>query len=307
MNWSWKIGTLFGIPIRLHFSMVLIPFLAFGWVSGSGPAALITAAALVALLFGSVLLHELGHALVARRFGVRTADIILTPLGGMARVIDMPRSPRQEIAIAVAGPIVSLAIAGVAFVTSLLLYMAPIVPPVAFEGLGVLMWVNAMLGMFNLVPALPMDGGRILRGVLALKYDFLKATRIAARIGRVIAVVGGVAALYFLERPWLTIAIAVFVYFSAGMEERVAEWREAQRRAAQGMGGPSGGAAPRGGPRVYTWTWSARPGGTGGWSATRPGASQRPGWRGRPVDGKDDVVVIEGGKAEVLSRKDPTD
>lgn len=295
MSWSWKIGTLFGIPIRLHLSMVLIPFLAFGWVSGSGPAALITAAALVVLLFGSVLLHELGHALVARRFGVRTADIILTPLGGMARVIDMPRRPRQEIAIAVAGPIVSLAIAGIAFVTSLLLYMAPIVPPVAFEGLGVLMWVNTMLGLFNLVPALPMDGGRILRGVLALKYDFLKATRIAARIGRVIAVVGGAAALYFLERPWLTIAIAVFVYFSAGMEERVAEWREAQRR------------APRSGPQVYTWTWTGRPGGTSGWSAPRQNTSQRPDWRGRSVDGEDDVVVIEGGKAEVLSRKDPTD
>jgi stage IV sporulation protein FB len=285
VSWSWKIGTLFGIPVRL---------LAFGWVSGSGPAALITAAALVVLLFGSVLLHELGHALVARRFGVRTMDIVLTPLGGMARVIDMPRSPKHEIAIAVAGPIVSLAIAGVALVTNILLLFAPIVPAVAFEGLGILMWVNTMLGLFNLVPALPMDGGRILRGLLALKYDFLKATRIAARIGRVIAVVGGVLGVIYFE-SWTLAAIAVFVYFSAGMEERVAEWREAQRRAAAGWNEASNGAGRRAGPRTYTWTWTSRGGGQ-----NRPQPPRRP-------SSDRDVVVIEGGKAEVISRKDPTE
>jgi stage IV sporulation protein FB len=294
MSWSWKIGTLFGIPVRLHVSMVLIPFLAFGWVSGSGPAALITAAALVVLLFGSVLLHELGHALVARRFGVRTMDIVLTPLGGMARVIDMPRSPQHEIAIAVAGPIVSLTIAGVALVTNILLLMAPIVPAVAFEGLGILMWVNTMLGLFNLVPALPMDGGRVLRGLLALKYDFLKATRIAARIGRVIAVVGGVLGVVYFE-SWSLAAIAVFVFFSAGMEERVAEWREARRQAAAGWNDSIDGARRRAGPRTHTWTWTSRSNGP-----SRPQPPRRP-------NSDRDVVVIEGGKAEVISRKDPTD
>jgi Zn-dependent protease len=305
MGWSWKIGTLFGIPVRLHLSMVLIPILAFGWVPGSGPAAVVTTAALVVLLFGSVLLHELGHALVARRFGVRTMDIILTPLGGMARVIDMPRNPRHEIAIAVAGPVVSLAIAGIALVSTILLAMAPIVPAVAFEGLGILMWVNTMLGLFNLVPALPMDGGRILRGLLALKYDFLKATRIAARIGRIIAVVGGVLAVFYFK-SWSLAAIAVFVYFSAGMEERVAAWREARRQAATGWRGPVGQAGDRSQPRAatYTWTWTSRDGGPSG--AGHP-PQRRPGWRGRPTEPDNDVVVIEGGKAEVISRKDPTD
>lgn len=298
MNWAWKIGTAFGIPVRLHVSMLLIPFIAFSWVPGSGPLSLVTAAALVILLFGSVLLHELGHALTARRFGVRTADIILTPLGGMARLIDLPRRPRHEIAIAIAGPLVSLAIAGAAFVSIIPLQLVPVVPDVVLVGLAVLFELNLMLGLFNLVPALPMDGGRILRGALALRLDFLKATRIAARIGRVIAVVGGVLAVFYFK-SWSLALIAVFVYFSAGMEERVAEWREAQRRGAAGAPWPFGA-----GPRVRTWTWGGRPGATTGggpeptWRATGPVAGYRP-----PAER--DVVVIEGGKAEIISRKDP--
>ncbi|HUT78903.1 MAG TPA: site-2 protease family protein, partial [Polyangia bacterium] len=97
MNWSWKIGTLFGIPVRLHVSMLVFPFIAFSWVDGSGLVQLFTAAGLTLLLFGSIVAHELGHALTARRYGVHTLDIVLTPIGGMARIINMPSRPRHEI------------------------------------------------------------------------------------------------------------------------------------------------------------------------------------------------------------------
>jgi len=161
-----------------------------------------------------------------------------------------------------------------------------------------------------------MDGGRILRGLLALKYDFVTATRKAAKVGKVLAIVGiaiGVLGLFLPEgqlffRPWIIIAISAFVYMSAGMEQKVAEWRQARAQAAQGFAGAPGGAAPGGGPRVYSWTWTARPQSrTGARSSPRPQASQRPGWRGRPTEKRDEPIVIEGGRAEVLSRKDPTD
>ena len=313
MSWSWKIGTLFGIPVRLHISMVLIPILIFDKEMIFNPLLLTVGTAAMVLIFGFVLAHELGHALVARRFGIKTQDIILTPLGGMARVVNMPQSPKQEIAIAAAGPAVSLALA-LAIAGARALTPATLLGGQVVEVLGWLVAVNLMLGVFNMIPALPMDGGRILRGLLALKYGFVAATRKAARVGKVLAIVGiaiGVLGLFLPEgqlffRPWIIIAISVFVYLSAGMEQKVAEWREARSRAAEGWAG-----APGGGPRVYTWTWPKRPqqppASTGGWNAPRQRPAQRPGWRGRPTDEKDEPVVIQGGKAEVLSRKDPTD
>ena len=288
MTWAWRIGSVFGIPVRLHVTMLIFPYIAFSWVSGTGPAAIVAAAALSVLLFGSILLHELGHALTARRFGIRTLDIVLTPIGGMARVVDMPQNPRQEILIAVAGPLVSLAIAAAAFTTGLTLSIVPLVPAVVHEGLGILVWINAMLGLFNLVPALPMDGGRVLRGYLALKRDHLTATRIAARVGRVIAIAGGAIAVLYLHSISLAL-IAVFVYLAAGSEVRAAEIREARRRAAAEGGGFDPGA--RGPWKTWTWSWGAGP---------RPGPSPR-GPRDR------DVVVVEGGKVEVISRRDPDD
>jgi stage IV sporulation protein FB len=315
MTWSWKIGKLFGIPIRLHISMLLIPFLIFDLDMILNPLLLAVGSAAMILIFGFVLAHELGHALVARRYGIRTQDIILTPLGGMARVVDMPQSPKQEIAIAAAGPGVSLALAGV------LALIRALTPEAAIGGqlvevLGWLVAVNLMLGVFNMIPALPMDGGRILRGLLALKYDFITATRKAARVGKILAIAGIVIGIlgYFLPpeqrpfRPLIVIAISAFVFLSAGMEQKVAEWRQATSRAAQGFAGAGGNSAPGGGPRVYTYTWTSRPRGRAdGWSAPRQQPSQRPGWRGRSTDKKDEPIVIEGGKAEVLSRKDPTD
>jgi len=310
MSWSFKIGTLFGIPVRLHVSMLLIPFLIFDLDMLMNPLLLAVGSAAMVLIFAFVLAHELGHALVARRYGIHTQDIILTPLGGMARVVNMPQSPKQEIAIAAAGPAVSLALALV------LATLRALTPPLLLDGhvaevLGWLVAVNVMLGVFNMIPALPMDGGRILRGLLALKYDFVTATRKAARVGKILAIVGigiGVLGLFLPAEqrpfsPWTIILISAFVYMSAGMEQKVAEWREARSRAAQGWA-----AAPESGPRVYTWTWTSQPRSTGGgWSAPRQQSSERPGWRGRPIDDQDRAVRIEGGKVEVLSRKDPTD
>jgi Zn-dependent protease len=279
MALSLSLGTVSGIPVRLHVTMLLIPFLLYSERSLESPLAFAVETGIVVLLFGSVLLHELGHALTARRFGVRTLDIVLTPIGGMARVIDMPSRPRHEIAIALAGPLVSLALAGAAM--GLGLAAAPLVPRAVEQGLVYLAGINLMLGVFNLVPALPMDGGRVLRGYLALRRDFLTATRMAVRVGRVIAVAGFAAAVLWFH-SWSLAAIAVFVYLAAGSEERMALWREMQKRAA--AEGPAQAGFP--GVRTFVWTWPQQGGGP------------------KPPD-RGNVIVVEGGKAEVISRKDP--
>lgn len=280
MGWSFSIGRLFGIPIRLHVTMAIVPFLAFSMVDGEGAIGFAVALGLTALLFASVVAHELGHALVARRFGVRTADIVLLPIGGVARIVNLPRKPSHEIAIAAAGPLVSLSIAGVAFALLLPSLFAPDLLRLAIQSL---FYTNLVLAVFNLVPALPMDGGRVLRGILALRRDYLTATRIAVRIGRIIAVAGFVYAVY--SGSWNLGFIALFVYFGAGSEERIAWMRDAAER-----GGAAGGFGAPGGPRVYTWRWTNVPGGGG---APPP----------RRTDG--DVIVVQGGKAEVIPPKDP--
>jgi stage IV sporulation protein FB len=280
MGWSFKIGKLFGIPIRLHFTMAIVPFLAFSMVGGEGVLGFAVALGLTALLFGSVVAHELGHALTARRFGVHTADIVLLPIGGVARIVNLPKKPSHEIAIAVAGPLVSLAIAAAAFSLFVPSLFAPELLRLAVQSL---FYTNLVLGLFNLVPALPMDGGRVLRGLLALKRDYLSATRIAVRVGRIIAIAGFVYAVY--TGSWNLGFIALFVYFGAGSEERIAWMREAAERggaAGAGFGAP-------GGARVYTWRWTNAPGG----GSPPP---QRP---------DRDVIVVEGGKVEVIPPKDP--
>jgi Zn-dependent protease len=288
MRWSFKIGALFGIPIRLHVTMLVVPFLAYSNAE-SGALGFIEALALTALLFASVVAHELGHALTARRFGVRTADIVLLPIGGVARIVNLPKRPGHEIAIAIAGPLVSLALAGIAF--SLLVPML-FAPALARSAVLSLFYMNLVLGLFNLVPALPMDGGRILRGLLALKRDYLTATRIAVRIGRAIAVAGFIYAIWSGET--MLAFVALFVYFGAGTEERIAWMREAANQAGGADPGPGG---PFG--RVYTWRWTSA--GRGPVAPAQPPTDWEEPAPARPGD----VVVIQGGKAEVVSRKDP--
>ena len=289
--------------------MVLLPFLTYNWMPINTVLGIVTWLSLVVLLFGSVLLHEIGHALTARRFGIHTKDIILTPLGGMARVVSMPKNPRQEIVIAIAGPIVSVSLAGIAFLISFPLVLLPALPKIVYEAVSILFWTNLMLALFNLVPALPMDGGRVLRGVLALKRDHLSATRIAARVGRGIAIAGGV---YALASGSVNLAlIAVFIYIAAGSEVRMAEYRaygEEMRSRGFGFGNPynSGGM-----PRSRVWTWDTRR--RGGYPDAssfdeEPDSGSAPrgddGWSKDNERGDADVIVV-GGKAEIIGRKDP--
>ncbi|MCP4675799.1 MAG: site-2 protease family protein [Deltaproteobacteria bacterium] len=341
MSLSWKIGTVFKIPVRLHVSMLLLPFITYNWLPISGIVDVIVWLGLNILLFGSVLLHELGHSLAARRYGIHTKDIILTPIGGMARITSMPKTAKQEIVIAIAGPLVSLGIAALMFLVTIPASIFPIVPQIVWETLVRLFQINLMLGLFNLlIPALPMDGGRVLRGMLALKYDFLKATQVAVRVSRVLAMMGGLAAIFWLESwaSWNLALISGFIYLAAGNEVRMAKWRAYQEKMAAGGSGPfdGQGRGPFGavpnpfggvqqgsqgpGVRTYRWTWSTRnpPGDeTYDRSGQIDSNRHRPepdnyhphsneGWTS-PSSGKNRDVINVNGKVEVLSRKNPDD
>lgn len=287
--------------------MLLLPFLTMNWVTMDSPFAIVAWLGLVVLLFGSVLLHELGHALTARRFGINTHDIVLTPIGGMARVADMPDNPKHEIAIAIAGPLVSLVIAGIAFLSQIPLFLLPVpIPESIYIALYVLTGANFMLGLFNLAPALPMDGGRVLRGILALKRDYLTATRIAAKIGRVLAIVGGIYALY--HQRWTLAIIAVFIYMAAGTEVRMAALRAYRQRAGQGPFGQGPFTPPGGSQRNgNVWTWTYRTGQDYPSGTPQPGPFHKQAsdeWTTVDKNATRDVISIDG-TAEVISRKDP--
>ncbi len=217
--WSLPAGRYFGIPVRLHVSFLVL-LLVLGFLqlqeSGSVVQAAITLGSLVAL-FGCVLLHEFGHALAARQFGIRTRDITLLPIGGVARLERMPEKPAQELWVALAGPLVN---AVLAFVFLLALGVAFFFVPEPYGTFGVqtfgfLSLANLLLFGFNLIPAFPMDGGRVLRAFLAMRMDSVRATLIAARIGRILAF--GLLVIGLFGNPVLVV-IAVFVWFSAVRE-----------------------------------------------------------------------------------------
>jgi Zn-dependent protease len=282
-----RIGTWFGIPVKLHFSLALLPVLTYPFLTSLGPWNWMF---FEVMLFASIVIHEFGHALVGRRYGVKTYDIVLTPLGGMARMLDMPTSPKQEIAIALAGPLASLGLSVLSFGAAVALALSPLASSQRLELMQWIWSVNLGLGLFNLTPALPMDGGRVLRGLLAMRYDHLTATRRAAAVGQVIAGAGAIFAL--LNGLMMPALIAIFIYFSAGAEVRMAQWREAQKAAAT--------EANRG-PFTYrprVWTWPRPQAGAGTRQSEPP-----PDWH-QPRASRD-VVVIEGGKAEIVGRGDP--
>ncbi len=194
MNDSFRIGSLFGIEVRMHILFVYMAVLLVGMAAMQGSG--LTTAAFLAMLFALVLLHELAHSLVARRLGIRVIDIVLWPLGGMARMSEIPEDSRIEGLVAMAGPLLNVALAGL---SALLLLIttgaANLIDPIGgqLEGvqgvLGLFCVVNLMLGFFNLLPAFPMDGGRILRAFLARKRSWLEATEIAVRVSRLMAFV----------------------------------------------------------------------------------------------------------------------
>ncbi|MBR0672741.1 site-2 protease family protein [Roseomonas soli] len=230
MGWSFPIGTVRGTVIRIHVTF----FLLLAWIGAShatrgGLPDALAGIAFISLVFGCVVLHELGHAAAAARYGIATPDITLLPIGGMARLDHIPEEPWREIAIAIAGPAVNVAIC---------LVLAAVlggIPP-AQEGLTVedpragflprLFWVNAFLVLFNLIPAFPMDGGRVLRAALALRMGHREATRTAARIGQGVAFALGMLGLFGAP---LLIFIALFVYLGAAGEVAEEDLRVATR------------------------------------------------------------------------------
>jgi Zn-dependent protease len=212
MRVSWKLARVAGIDVYLHPSFLLVLILA-GVTQGG-----LVAVGFLAALFGCVLLHEFGHALTARLFGIETEDITLYPIGGLARLRRMPRAPGAELLITLAGPLVNVLIAAV---LASALWLGEVVEPystMSFVGafLNQLMWVNVGLAVFNLLPAFPMDGGRILRALLAGPLGRVRATEIAVGVGRVLAVALGALALF--NGLWMQALLAAFVYFAAGAE-----------------------------------------------------------------------------------------
>jgi Zn-dependent protease/predicted transcriptional regulator len=226
MRWSFRIGSLFGIRIELHVTFLLfIAWIAFtrGLLEGKTGEAL-ESVLLLLLIFTCVVLHELGHALTARRFGIRTRDIILLPIGGLARLERMPDKPQQELLVAVAGPAVNVVIA-----TLLLVVMGGVPHPFLsrLENGGIvetMFYVNVLMIVFNLVPAFPMDGGRVLRALLAFWLPYARATNIASAIGQAFALLFGTVGYYLSKNPML-IFIGLFVCLGASEERALVQRR----------------------------------------------------------------------------------
>jgi len=219
-RWSRKLLTVAGIDVYVHATfLLLIAFLAFSdLIAGQGVAAIVRATSLILAVFTSVVLHEFGHALMARRFGVLTRDITLLPIGGIARLEKMPDQPGQQLLVAVAGPAVNLAIAVLLFGVVGVLDVQVGLESLRHAGgpfLTQLMWINVSLAAFNLLPGYPMDGGRVLRALLAMRMAPERATQTAARVGQGVAVIFGLVGL--LLSP-LLIVIAVFVWLGAQAE-----------------------------------------------------------------------------------------
>jgi Zn-dependent protease/CBS domain-containing protein len=213
----------------MHFTFVLLlAWVALGhYAVHHNPLEAVAGVAIVLALFGIVVLHELGHALVARRFGIRTQNITLLPIGGVARLERIPEDPRQELAVAVAGPAVNVVLALILYVVIVVgrgLASSAEVLRLGGVFLDQLLWVNVSLVIFNLLPAFPMDGGRVLRAVLAMRLDYVRATQIAATIGQAMAILFGFVG--FLVNPIL-VFISLFVWLGASQEASMVLMRSA--------------------------------------------------------------------------------
>jgi Zn-dependent protease/CBS domain-containing protein len=221
MSWSVQIGRVFGIPIRLHLTFLLL----LAWL---GMAQGLPTVLLAVGLFACVLLHEFGHSVVAQRYGVKVLDITLLPIGGLARMASMPNKPAQEFWIAAAGPAVN-------FVLAPLLWAGHLAfePPIArgedfwktlwtpgAHLLASLAYVNLSIGLFNLLPAFPMDGGRILRALLAMRMPYVRATQLSSSLGQLLAfgmAFVGLGLFGLPVNPFL-IFIALFIFIGAAEE-----------------------------------------------------------------------------------------
>ena len=254
MRGSLQIANFFDIPVRVHWSFLLL--LAFAGISsqrlGDTWSETGWTFLFVGAIFACVVLHEFGHALMARRFGVGTKDIILLPIGGLARLYALPEQPGQELLVAIAGPLVNLVIAlllspivwwqsGDEF-HQLFRFFLGISPIIGSQEatfvqyfIPALLLLNIILALFNLLPAFPMDGGRILRALLSYRMPRLKATRVAVRIGQILAILLSVYSVF--DEKYSTALIGIFVFYMAQVEYRYAKINHAL--AANATAGPA--------------------------------------------------------------------
>ncbi len=227
MKWQWKFGTFAGIDVYIHATfLLLIGWVGLShWLENGSWLEVLSGVGFIVALFVCVLLHEYGHALTARKYGIKTRDITLYPVGGVARLERMPEKPIEELWVALMGPAVNVVIAIGLFAA--LLLTGNLVP---LSELGVasgnfferLLVVNVSLVLFNLIPAFPMDGGRVLRALLAMRMDYVRATQIAASIGQGMAFLFGFIGLF--SNPFL-LFIAFFVYIGASQEASAVQMR----------------------------------------------------------------------------------
>lgn len=227
VNWSFPLTRLAGIEVRVHATFfLLLAWFGFAYYADGGLGAMMVGLAFILLLFVCVVLHEFGHALAARGYGIGTHDITLLPIGGVARLERMPEKPRQELVVALAGPAVNVVIAlGLYLILGRFFQWGDLAAVDQEQGnvLSKLLAINIILVVFNLLPAFPMDGGRVLRALLATRMKHAKATRIAAGIGQAVAVMLGLLGL--AGYPML-LFIAVFVFFGAQQEALYATAKE---------------------------------------------------------------------------------
>jgi Zn-dependent protease/CBS domain-containing protein len=236
MGGSFKVGRAFGIDVKVHWTFLLL-LAFFGFTayqnSGSFASALVTVGIIVAL-FVCVLLHEYGHSLVAQRLGIEIGEITLLPIGGLARLKSLPEKPWDEVKIAIAGPLVNVVLAPFFFAVALLLGGSLTTPPDILGGVQsaaqvfvYLGFINVALVVFNLIPAFPMDGGRVLRGLLATRLGPVRATDISSAVGQFFAAAFFLIGL--LSGNLLLALIAVFIFFGASGEAQMVRQRELMR------------------------------------------------------------------------------
>jgi Zn-dependent protease len=271
---SWKLGSLFGIGIYIHATFLLLPaFVFLANVSTGQLGMALYALLMIPAVFSCVVLHELGHALTARRYGIETRDITLYPIGGVARLERLPQRPLEEFWIAVAGPAVNVVIA---ILVAAFLWLASgwnasfFAQNLTDTVVGHLLIINAGLALFNMLPAFPMDGGRVLRALLATHLGQFRATTIAVQIGVAMAVLFVIAGIF--SSPTLTL-VGVFVFFAGQQELAAVRYRHAHPSQEpldvlpvqeEVYDWPS--SAPRGGFSGFTWD-----SGSGRWIEWRNG------------------------------------
>jgi Zn-dependent protease/CBS domain-containing protein len=229
MAWSWKFARIAGIDVRVHVTfLMLVGWIAMRhWSDGHDVGAVLEGVGYILVLFACVVAHEFGHALTAARYGIRTRDITLLPIGGLARLERMPDDPRQELWVALAGPAVNVVIAAAIFAWLLATgTWEPLSALTVVSGsfLERVLLANVTLVAFNLLPAFPMDGGRALRALLATRMEYARATERAAAIGQGMAVLFGFVGLFV--NPML-LFIALFVWIGAGQEASMVQLKSA--------------------------------------------------------------------------------